>query len=452
MTTPELPFGRFARLAVALLAVAVPLWTAAAAAGAPARTADTRAGLHPSDGPDIDVRIRIDTSGVRFKLSPNLAYCDEVTDFVRELEEKLDEAEYDPLLHVLFDTFSEHLVVTIDGERVMPELDGELRVLEALPEMAKYAPVFGARAQTLTEFKLVFPTDVEPSRVSILWERELFPPNWSQNSDWALTRERIPPPMVIRAQINDGSGDSPLEFTVEEPEFVWHGHVTSALERFLPVLEAKEPERVAVPIPTLVLACCSLFALFAGLRAARPARPRVFSAAAIGFVLAAALLPYGRAEFEVGDAEAVTEPEAVAIFEPLHTNMYTAFDFEDRDEIYDALAHCVAGDQLDAVYQQIFRSLIMQDQGGAESRVKAVRHLETHLESSGHLAQYDADGFTVRTRWQVDGVVTHFGHSHERTQEYAGLFTVGDVDGEWRILGDELLEDFTVEANPLDVR
>jgi hypothetical protein len=48
--------------------------------------------------------------------------------------------------------------------------------------------------------------------------------------------------------------------------------------------------------------------------------------------------------------------------------------------------------------------------------------------------------------------VTHFGHSHERTQEYAGRFTIGEVGGEWRILGDELREEFVVTTRADDRR
>ena len=49
-------------------------------------------------------------------------------------------------------------------------------------------------------------------------------------------------------------------------------------------------------------------------------------------------------------------------------------------------------------------------------------------------------GFTALYRWQVDGRVTHWGHLHERTNEYLARFAVvGSATG-WRIGSLELLE------------
>ncbi len=69
------------------------------------------------------------------------------------------------------------------------------------------------------------------------------------------------------------------------------------------------------------------------------------------------------------------------------------------------------------------------------SRVVAVRPVATRLVSQGEI---DLDGvaaraFTVEARWQVDGRVTHWGHAHDRTNEYDGRFTVSAEQGGWRI-------------------
>jgi hypothetical protein len=425
---------------------------------------------HPSDGPDIDVRIRVDEGGVRFAVSVNLAFVDENTGFVRELEDHLDPAEYGGLFEELIDWYRGALDVRIDGQAVelvafderavaaasgaasdssgdWGRLQGELLYVEGPRAMVRHFPEYGLRALSLVRVEFVFPSATEPHTVAIRWLE--FPPDHAQPVD-------PPPPMKIRAQIDDGSGDRPLEFTSEEPEYVWHGEVTTALERFLPVVEPPAP--IVHTLPAVSLGCGAV-ALGVLLVCAAPrvraraglVRTCVLLAAAFGLV-GALTTDVGRIVYEEEQVATLDPAQATAVFEALHENLYTAFDQDDRDAIYTALAQCVAGEQLDAIYQRVFKSLVMADQGGAVSRVQAVRHIATEFESAGELPQFDTRGFTVAARWQVDGRVTHFGHSHERTQEYAGRFTIGEVGGEWRILGDELREEFVVTTRADDRR
>ena len=74
---------------------------------------------------------------------------------------------------------------------------------------------------------------------------------------------------------------------------------------------------------------------------------------------------------------------AETIFTPLPRDIYRAFDYVEEGEIYDALARSVQGDLLDELYQQVYRSLIMHEEGGAVSRVQAVRSVATTVESVG---------------------------------------------------------------------
>ena len=75
-----------------------------------------------------------------------------------------------------------------------------------------------------------------------------------------------------------------------------------------------------------------------------------------------------------------------------------------------------------------------------------MRPLEVEVESTGSGGGL---GFQVVTRWQVDGAVFHWGHSHWRTNEYRARYTVGATDDGWRILEDEVLEQRRVDAGPL---
>jgi hypothetical protein len=143
--------------------------------------------------------------------------------------------------------------------------------------------------------------------------------------------------------------------------------------------------------------------------------------------------------------------EAIAIFTPLHANIYRAFDYTDESQVYDALARSVDGRLLDDLYNEIYRSLIMQEEGGAVSRVQSVTPLEQRVESVGIVPGFSAVGFHIMARWQVTGIVVHWGHSHRRTNEYAADYTVISTPAGWRIAGSQILEQFRVDAAPAPV-
>ena len=132
----------------------------------------------------------------------------------------------------------------------------------------------------------------------------------------------------------------------------------------------------------------------------------------------------------------------------MHANVYRAFDYTAESDIYDALARSVDGSMLDELYEQVYRGLIQQEQGGAVSRVQEVRPLDLEVVAIGELPDDGRLGFLVDARWQVDGRVTHWGHSHDRTNEYRARYAVVQTDAGWRIGGSQILESLTVSATP----
>jgi hypothetical protein len=72
-------------------------------------------------------------------------------------------------------------------------------------------------------------------------------------------------------------------------------------------------------------------------------------------------------------AELPDAAQARAVFEPLHANIYRAFDYSKEGDIYDALARSVEGEYLEQLYRQVYESLVMRDEGGAMSRVQSGR-------------------------------------------------------------------------------
>jgi hypothetical protein len=113
-------------------------------------------------------------------------------------------------------------------------------------------------------------------------------------------------------------------------------------------------------------------------------------------------------------------------------NIYRAFDYRDEKAIYDALARSVQGDLLADTYLKIHAGLLMQEQGGAVSRVENVELLDTSIVDA-QPASYNA-----QVKWRVTGTVEHWGHIHTRVNAYEALLRIGRGEGAWKITGMEV--------------
>ena len=65
-----------------------------------------------------------------------------------------------------------------------------------------------------------------------------------------------------------------------------------------------------------------------------------------------------------------TKPEAEGLIASLLKNTYRAFDFKEESVVYDKLAISNEGDLLSEVYLQTKKSMILENQGGIQVKVK----------------------------------------------------------------------------------
>lgn len=382
-------------------------------------------GLHPQDGPDADVRLAIEPDAARLSVTLNLVFLDEYVEPFREDDMVLQAAEHDLARALGFELLSEQVTLAVDGVRVTPR-DESFDVAPPDPALIPHFPRHGTRAMTKLRWVLEYPLKASPGQIELTWS--MFP-----EDEVAAVGPEIPR-LEIVAHVKGQGRTERTTLTEDGNRLVWRSD-PDAPSRFLDVPEpAAGGAFPAWPAWALWVAA-------AGLLLTR--RPVLAGA---GLALAGVgLFVHGRA----GEAGPVLEPEqAVAVFEPLHRNLYRAFDYTRREDVYDALARSVAGDLLDELYDQVYGSLVQAEQGGAVSEVQGVRHLELEpLDLETHLL--GAPGFTLRGRWQVDGAVFHFGHSHWRTNEYAARFGVARTEDGWRIAEYQVQEAVRVDAAPL---
>ncbi len=407
---------------------------------------------HPQDGPHADVEIEITDEAVVFDILINLVMIDEMGQFPRENPANIHPIEEDAIRVALHAYIAREHRVAIDGVEVAP-IVRTFKVVRSDPSHVALFPRTGMRGLTKIHLILEYPIKGALKSVAMRWGA--FPPDYTLEPD--ETGER--PPIRLEARLRAEGKLSIVTFTKEEPEFIFHATGLSAEERFasVPELSEREPVSREVTIPAVTIAIVSAYAVIGLVTLARAkgraARLAVGVALPVVGLGAFALRDVGRVKVStvIEEPESLSETEALAIFEPLHANIYRAFDYQSEGEIYDALARSVTGEMLDRLYNQVFGSLIMHEEGGAVSSVQAVRLGEATIESVGELdagPHADKLGFTVQARWQVDGVVNHFGHSHWRTNEYLARFAVVEGEAGWRIASSEVLEQQRLDTDP----
>ena len=384
------------------------------------------AALHPQDGPHVDLRFRLEQRAFVASLSMNLVFLDWVLEVPREDAERVDPSELGVLGPRLEAYFAAQMPVEIDGVRVAPILR-DLRLNDPDEVLLPLFPISGWRGLRKVEFFLDYPVKSAPDTISVVWPA--YPPD-------LLSVLPSKPPLEIAVEWTADGLRSQHTFTRAEPGFTWRrptGGIESRLER-VPVPPAPEP---LVPA-WATLAMLVFIVGFAGAALSRQSPRAALGSGLFAAVIVLVLRPMGPAFLAFGTRAPRELPsaDAAATFEALQANLYRAFDYEQESAIYDALARSVSGGLLEETYLGVRRALVMEEEGGAMSRVVAVRPVRTGLVSQGEIALDDGRrvrAFTVDATWQVDGRVTHWGHSHDRTNEYDGRFTVAAEEGGWRI-------------------
>ena len=394
---------------------------------APSATSEGGA-LHPEDGPDIDLRIAIDEEAVHVRMTMNIAFVWELVEFDWEKPPRFTAAEEAALAEKLFAYYRGVNATEIDGFDVAPVL-AHFEVIELEHPEAERGPR-GVLSTVGVRLELDYPVKSAPQVVRLHWGA--YVPDFDN-----ATSEEVPPKDVPCQLTELGIGKLHV-FTQDEPAYTWRAPERSRDERFLEVPSGAHFERAPFPRWWLLGWCASTAALAVWAR--RGTRPkRRFLTTFPPYLVLSAVSAWAILPVDGGDRE-FDEDHALAVFAPLHANIYRAFDYSSESDVYDALARSVRGDLLDELYTEVYKSLVMQDQGGAVSSVRAVRPVALRMVQSEASA-----GFQVDARWQVDGSVFHWGHTHMRTNEYRSLYTVVAVDDGWRIAASETLEQFRVE-------
>jgi len=152
-------------------------------------------------------------------------------------------------------------------------------------------------------------------------------------------------------------------------------------------------------------------------------------------VAAAVALAISAGSWWMGEQGRLNDEATQNVVTGLLINVYRAFDFRDESDIYDVLARSVDGDLLRDVYLEMRRGLVLASQGGASARVKEVELVDLVAEPA------ENQGVNAQATWQVRASVGHWGHIHERRNEYRATLRLQPLDGVWKLVDVEILDE-----------
>jgi hypothetical protein len=310
----------------------------------------------------------------------------------------------------------EHIGLVVDGETVEPTLDRVHFLNRTLRTSTVIDPPRDLDLISATLGAIfVHPTTGYPEKVDLTWT--LFTPRI----------ERIP------AAATDEAGPLPSFLAPDDNVLTWQNFLKNPTMPGLIEIAAPPPGLLRF-VAWAGWLCAVILAVVVARGALALARGRG-SRRQLALV-AAGLVLVTLGSFAAMQGASVSDDHAGEIITALLRNVYHAFDYRDESAIYDMLERSVTGELLTQTYLETRRGLELASQGGARAKVKQVELLEV---DSRRLS--GGRGFSARCTWNVSGSVGHWGHIHQRTNQYQAELTVLPEAGGWKITDLQLLSE-----------
>ena len=313
--------------------------------------------------------------------------------------------------------------VRIDGVKSRPLLDrvefvrvtpGGIQALEAAER-----PTFRT---ALVGVILAYVTPGPPQEVTV---------------DWTHFDDQI---TSIPSTIIDPVSRLPYDLTPEQPALRW----TNLLDEYnyqvatIDAIAAQAAMPIVLPVPSCLL--CLIAALFItyGRRLGLHVVSRI-TGFAVFIAMAFGLVAFGQIEVRnpLQAPYRLPEAEALMTLQGLLQNTYRAFDFRAEEDVYDKLAVSAAGDLITDIYLQSRRRLVMEEQGGARAKVQDVQLLDAVQAGPPGKGQR----FTFQCAWRITGTVNHWGHTHQRRNQYDAMITIQPIERTWKIVALDMIEE-----------
>jgi hypothetical protein len=263
-------------------------------------------------------------------------------------------------------------------------------------------------------------------------------PTKSRASDIELSWPSLPPEIAeIPLWINTAT--MPVKLSDKNRTHVWSSQTKPWDLKFDPTTA---PDFYKVRTHWLwVMGLCFAITLFWVLPGIKPFKKwsvRIYMCLLLMFSSCCIFFPMSRVTID--QFELLSDSELKLITRRLLDEAYRAHEAPDEETTYDALADVVSGPLLREAYlsmKQVFDS----DQVG-HARIRNVT-----INSVSKLSYTDDAVCRLHCVWTVDVAVIHWGHTHLRSNQYAGELTIKPKDGKWMLTGLDIRDEKQLPAS-----
>jgi hypothetical protein len=318
--------------------------------------------------------------------------------------------------------------VVIDGQRLKPILDRTSFVESSILRSRFIDTPERVRLNSaMVGVIITYLTDGIPQQVT---------------TEWDLFSERI---QKVTARMTDPAGPFPYDLEPGDNVLTWNNYLKTYTIPTVEKIDVAEQHQ-GVPVPMGSVACLALIIPvgWSVLRRKKDGGSVKPLLGTVGLLVVGALVLIPAFQVSVGGnarASQFSAEDGQVVLDSLLKNVYRAFDFRDEEDVYDKLAICVSGDLLADLYLEQRKSLVVEQAGGAQAKVEQVA-IEAVVvsESTKHAGALD-----LKAQWTALGQVGHWGHIHTRQNRYDAIVTIKPVDGAWKIIDLELLEETRID-------
>ena len=349
-------------------------------------------------------------------------------DFDLQGDDYIEADEFNRVREQVGQFFLERENVVIDGQRLKPILD-RTSFVESSMQRSRFidTPERVRLNSAMVGVIITYLTDGIPQQVT---------------TEWNLFSDRI---QKVTARMTDPAGPFPYDLEPDDNVLTWNNYLKTYIIPTVGKINVAEQHQ-GVPVPMASVACLALI-LPVGwgfLRRKKNGNSTKASLAVIGLLVVGALVLIPAFQVPVGGSARASQfsaEDGQVVLDSLLKNVYRAFDFRDEEDVYDKLAICVSGELLADLYLEQRKSLVVEQAGGAQAKVEQVAIEDvTVSESSKHDGALD-----LKAQWTALGLVGHWGHVHTRQNRYDAIVTIKPVDGAWKIIDLELLEETRID-------
>lgn len=324
-------------------------------------------------------------------------------------------------LQSVLDTVADFLIqknpLSIDGQRPRAYLD-----------RIRFVEVSMSGIQILTENKdldynaaiagiiLSYPIEEIPQKVEVHWEL------------WNDKIQQIP------CLMTDPAGPLPYDISPADPILVWNNYLKNYKS---PTVYHTQISPIRLKLPYLSITLLGLL-VFAIIRDRRKSKRRwglyfvIFISAGLTILINVDI------RLPISKTNNLGQRNAFLLVHSLLNNTYKAFEFNEREMVYDKLAVSAEGDVLNTIYLDYLKSMTIEQAGGAQAKIRKIQ-IDTV-----EVMEEETDFTPLRTTWTATGTVGHWGHQHLRTNRYEAVISISPIEKYWKIVDLDVVEEIRV--------